>query len=123
MYEYEPYKLPAIEFVGGEQQDYQFYIYDRNQEAFDLTGYTAEFAIQSYTNKHGTTLLRKAMTIATAQGMPVLLTVSLTKSDTVNLYGKYIYQLTIKDPDGKPLIPSQGTMYIANNINKAFLTS
>ena len=123
MYDYEPYKLPAIDFVGGEQQDYKFYIYDRNQEAFDLTGYTAEFAVQSYTNKNGTTLIRKSMTIATSYGMPVLLTVSLTKSDTVNLYGKYIYQITIKDSEGKPLIPSQGTMYITNNIDRAFLNS
>lgn len=116
MYDYEPYKLPAIDFVGGEQQDYQFYIYDRNQEAFDMTGYSAEFAVQSYTNKNGSPLIQKQMTIENYSGMPILITVSLTASDTKDLNGKYIYQITIVDPNGKRLIPSQGTMYITRNI-------
>ena len=47
--------------------------------------------------------------------------VTLDADDTMELTGKYIYQITVKDRDGMAEIPDQGIMMIANNINKGFL--
>ena len=50
-----------------------------------------------------------------------VLYVELKPSDTLDLFGKYIYQITIKDADNNADIPQQGIIYIHNNINKSFL--
>ena len=50
-----------------------------------------------------------------------VLTVSLPPSKTVDLFGKYIYQIIIRDIEGDVEIPKQGILYITNNINKNFI--
>ena len=50
-----------------------------------------------------------------------ILTVTLESSESVNLFGKYIYQITIQDRAGEVEIPSQGIMYITNNIDKGII--
>jgi len=49
------------------------------------------------------------------------LAVTLDPLDTVDLCGKYIYQITIKDINGNIEIPKQGILFITNNINKSFI--
>ena len=49
------------------------------------------------------------------------MTVTLESLESVNLFGKYIYQITIQDRDGEVEIPSQGIMYITNNIDKGII--
>ena len=41
-------------------------------------------------------------------GVKNIATVDLVPNDTLGLYGKYIYQITIKDIDGEVEIPNQG---------------
>lgn len=48
-------------------------------------------------------------------------TVTLSPIETVDLSGKYIYQIIIRDIDGDVEIPKQGILYITNNINKNFI--
>lgn len=50
-----------------------------------------------------------------------ILFVSLQPDDTVDLFGKFVYQITIKDIDNNVDIPQQGVIYIHNNINKEFV--
>jgi hypothetical protein len=50
-----------------------------------------------------------------------VLTVTLLPTETVDLFGKYIYQIMIRDIDGDVEIPKQGILYITNNINKSFI--
>ena len=50
-----------------------------------------------------------------------VLRVTLTPSETVDLFGKYIYQISIRDIGGDVEIPKQGVLYITNNINKGFI--
>ena len=50
-----------------------------------------------------------------------ILFVSLPPDDTVDLFGKFVYQITIKDIDNNVDIPQQGVIYIHNNINKEFV--
>lgn len=124
-----PYTLPSIEFVGGSIQDLRFHVYfHTHQNPFDLSRCTANFAIVGFTNKRGSTILSKAMTIERTGiivdgGMVYnMLTVQLTSAETVALEGKYIYQISIKENTGKVEVPSQGVLYITNNINKRYIT-
>ena len=50
-----------------------------------------------------------------------VLAVTLAPTETVDLAGKYIYEIQMRDIDGDVEIPKQGILYITNNINKAFI--
>lgn len=123
------YTLPSIEFVGGSEQDLRFHVYFHTlKNPFDLSKCTANFSIVGFTNRRGSTILTKAMTIA-KDSVPVdgglvynMLDVNLTSADTVALDGKYIYQISIKENTGRIEVPSQGVLYITNNINKRYIT-
>lgn len=122
------YTLPTIDFVGGSMQDLAFYVYfHRLSSPFDMSKCSANFSIVDYTNKRGATLLSKAMTIeqgtvVDAEAIRNRLTVRLTSAETVALEGKYIYQISIKENSGRTEVPSQGILYIANNINKGYIS-
>ena len=121
--DYSPYILPTIDFVGGETQDLAFNVYFYNgKKPFSLTGCDCNFSIVSFTNKMGAPILSKPMdVIYNDEGtFNNVLAVTLEPSETVDLYGKYIYQIIIKDIDGDIEVPKQGILYITNNINKSF---
>lgn len=118
------YTLPTIDFVGGETQDLAFNVYFyKNKQPFSLTGCVCNFSIVSFTNKTGTPILTKPMESIYNEDVTSdnVLTVTLEPTDTVDLYGKYIYQIQIKDINGDVEIPKQGILYITNNINKKFI--
>lgn len=121
---YNPYTLPTIDFVAGETQDLVFRVYFyKNRRPFSMTGCTSNFAIVSFTNKMGKPILTKPMEdIFNDDGtINNVLTVTLEPQETVDLCGKYIYQIQIKDVSGNVEIPKQGILYITNNINKGFI--
>lgn len=118
------YTLPTIEFVGGQTQDLMFNVFFYNGRLpFALAGCTANFAIVSFTNKMGAPILTKPMeAILNSEGtVNNVLTVTLEPKETVELYGRYIYQIQIQDIDGDIEIPKQGILYVTNNINKRFI--
>lgn len=122
--DYSPYTLPTIDFVGGETQDLLFNVYFyKNDQPFSLSGCTSNFSVVSFTNKTGVPILSKQMTsiFNDAGTSDNVLTVTLQPSETVDLCGKYIYQIIIKDINGDAEIPKQGILYITNNINKSFI--
>lgn len=48
-------------------------------------------------------------------------TVHLEPQETLDLSGKYIYQISIRNDEGDVEIPKQGILLITNNINKSFM--
>lgn len=121
--DYSPYVLPTIDFVGGSTQDLLFNVlFCSNKRPFSLEGCVGNFAIVNFLNRTGAPIVSKTMSISIgADGMDNKLLVTLDPEDTVDLAGKYIYQITIKDADGDVEIPKQGIMYITNNINKSYI--
>lgn len=121
-----PYILPEMEFVGGGTQDCFFHTYFfKNKRPFDLDGCVANFAVVNHLNRGGTPIISKEMTIMGEDGgstddVPNILRVTLEPDDTVELAGKYIYQITVKDARGESDPPMQGIMYIHNNIDRQF---
>lgn len=120
------YTMPSMDFVGGSTQDLAFHCYFyRNKKPQDLSSCMAEFSIISYVNKNGEPLVRKRMQIGTDPGVSGevsnVLRVTLEPNDTIDLAGKYIYQISIRDISGEVEIPKQGIAHIINNINKNFV--
>ena len=122
--ELELYALPTITFVGGETQIFEFHtFFHTTKNPFDLKNCTARFAVVHYLNRAGTTLFTKNMSIAVGEsGLDNVLTVELEPADTLELSGKYVYQISIKDGDGATEIPKQGLMYIIRNIDQGFIS-
>lgn len=121
------YKLKPIDFVGGSTEGFVFNCFsdEKKKSPVDLKLCTANFSIISYVNKTGMPLISKTMQIRENERdmgyVHNILAVTLEPADTVNLCGKYIYQITIKDEKRDIEIPSQGICFIANNINKSFV--
>lgn len=110
------YTLPEVSFVGGATQTLKYNVTNEDGEAFDLSGCTADFAISDYSTR--------AMVVSVEPTTSSsLLTVTIPADETVGLSGKYIYQITVYDSIGDEVqIPNQGIMYIAQNVNPAFIT-
>lgn len=119
------YSLPQIDFVGGSTEELVFHVFGRkeNPQPFGLAGCVANFSVIDYVNKTGAPVISKGMgTRINDDGTHYnVLFVELKSADTLDLFGKYIYQITLRDIDNNADIPLQGIMYIHNNINKAFL--
>lgn len=127
-YDYSPYTLPTIDFVGGSTQDLIFHaFFFSNKRPFDLSDCTADFSIVSFVNKYGAPILSKSMQIDSGdmdagKVTPNLLKVSLLPRETYGLCGKYIYQISVRENASSVDIPNQGILYITNNINKKYIT-
>ena len=119
------YRLPEIYFIGGSSEDLQFDLYsdENKRRPIDLRDGTARFALIDFSNMTGAPLVSKEMDIQInkAQTHYNIVRVSLLPEDTVDLFGKYIYQISLRDADGGIDIPYQGIAMIYNNIDKAFI--
>lgn len=116
------YNLPEITFVGGETHDLRFRLFTDTGKVFNASGVNATFSVVYSVNRTGTPVLSKQMTVlADDDGVESILAVTLLPTDTVNLYGKYIYQITIQDMSNEVDIPSQGILGITNNIDKSLI--
>jgi hypothetical protein len=117
--------LPTVSFVGGSEQVLEFYTYrDKTGEPFDLVGCTARLSAVSAANRSGKPVILVDMSITSSDDSDIsnVLVATLQGSDTVNLEGKYIYQISIMDSDGTSDIPRHGIFLISRNIDKAFIS-
>lgn len=123
------YTLPDVEFVGGETSEFLFPVYKDEKKVvpLDLSGCTATFDVINIINKNGVPLVSKSMQSKQCDPLDEtspynILWVVLTSSDTVDLCGKYIYQITIIDNKGNTAL-RQGVLQIHGNINRKLLRS
>lgn len=122
--DYSPYILPTIDFIAGESQDLLFHTYfHTGRRPFDLTGCSCSFAVVNFLNRTGSPILSKSMSIGLDPSTDVYsqATVHLEPQETLDLSGKYIYQISIRNDEGDVEIPKQGILLITNNINKSFM--
>lgn len=125
----EQFVLPTIEFVGGSSQDlvYHTYFY-AGGKPFDLSSCEAFFSVIGYANRGGKALFSKKMSVGTSvlqegeETVSNVLRVTLDPSDTVDLCGKYIYQITIRDVSGDVDIPKKGILIIEDNIARDLIS-
>lgn len=116
------YSLPEWDFVGGETQKRTLTLQKENGRKYDLPGASAHLAVVDFVNSNSTPKISKDLSITSdGSGSYCEIIITLSPSDTVNLSGKHIYQITIKDASGNVSIPQKGIMHIANNIDKSFI--
>lgn len=116
------YNFSKIDFVGGESRQIYFQIYTRTNKYYDASGCEIEFSIINYSNKNGEPeVIKKATIKNNLAGAPCIAEVDLLPEDTVHLYGRYIYQLSIRDEIGEVEIPGQGIIMIHRNIHQSFI--
>lgn len=118
------YTLPEDIFVAGRTRNYSWDLYNDDGTPFDCEDFTGNFALSNYSSVSDTPVVSKSVTFDEgSEGVLNVVKVTLLSSDTINLDGKYVYQLTVKGTNGVNEIPDQGILYIYKNINKAFITS
>ena len=117
------YSLPEINFVGGESKVLQFNLLTVGGNSFDASDCKVGFAIINYCGLTGEPAVTKEASIVMGDdGVNNIVSVELVPEDTISLYGKFVYQITLLDHLDRTEIPSQGIMNIARNIHPQFIT-
>ena len=116
------YTLPEWKFIGGETQTRIFTLYKMGGSvAYDIPSASVELSIVDFVHpKSAPTSLGVTEIQRDDNGVFCNVYVKLSPIDTVNLSGKFIYQLSIKDESGNVSI-LKGIMYISENIDKSFI--
>lgn len=116
------YTLPTLHFVGGSSTIFSFIFLNKDKTPFDGKNQTLIFSAVHYSGRDETPVIQKSTDfVADASGSLSTANVELHSDDTKQLYGKYIYQLTIKRDGASLVIPGQGIMYIDRNIDRTIL--
>lgn len=117
------YSLPEIMFVAGQSNTLRWRLFTEQNVPFNADGCTGNFALVDYSDKYQEPLVSKSLSfsLGNESGIKNVASIDLLPTDTLGLYGKYIYQITIKDIDGEAEIPNQGIINIYHNINESFL--
>lgn len=116
------YTLPQDMFVAGQSIEYMWRLYTKSKVPFNADGCVGNFALINYSHKYGEPVISKHVTFTIGDDDVMNgVIVTLSPEDTINLFGKYIYQLTIKDIDGNVEIPNQGILLISKNINESYV--
>lgn len=111
------YTLPELTFVGGKTQEFRFHLKEKDGSMYNANYCTANFSICNYSNKVGTPIYSTIpIFLSDGERIKHILKVVIPPEVTINLYGKYIYQITIMDDTGRIEIPNQGIMNITRNI-------
>lgn len=110
--------LPEYHMTAGESKNITIPIYNTAKKQIDATGMTARFSISDFVNIASEPLVTKSCSVIVQDGeLMAVLFVVLEPEDTVNIYGKYIYQITAKDSQGS-LGVLRGVLHIAPNNDK-----
>lgn len=114
--------LPDYSMNAGEAKKFTIPIYNYADQQIDMTDMTARFAISDPINQDSEPFVIKDCSVMLPDDSDyAVLSVELNSTDTIDLYGQYIYQVTIKDADGRPGI-LKGVLTIAANYDRAAIS-
>lgn len=110
--------LPEYHMTAGESKNITIPIYNTGNKQIDASGMTARLAVSEFGNIAADPLFTKNCSVVAQEGeLMAVLFVDLVPEDTVNLYGKYIYQITAKDFQGAFGV-LRGVLHISPNNDK-----
>ena len=112
-------KLPTLSFCAGATKNFYFPVTNKTGDEVDATGCSARLSVINCTNRSGKPVIQKDAHLI--DGASSVFKFTLDPDDTINLKGKFIYQIWIKDSKGIPEEPQQGELYITQNIDKSFI--
>jgi len=117
------YSLPKLTFIGGSTQTLKFTMQNPYGKPFDADGCKAVFSILHYCNKSEEPVLKVDASLGAGQTKALsVATVNLKAEDTVDLHGRFVYQLSIRNNYGEYDVPGQGIIDITRNIHPDFVT-
>lgn len=114
------YELPVLKIIGGETKEQVFDVfYDENGLPMQLSGFDCKFSLSSALIDSPIPIFSKSMNITNSEvtGQNNALSVQLSSSDTIDLSGKYFYQISLHRASDNMLAIFQGIMYIRKNID------
>lgn len=100
--------------VGGSTEKLVFDAVTEYANVADLSGCTATFSICRYDERYADNAIEISDIILSGSTCVV----NFGIEDTIDLHGKYIWQLTIYSPELQKLASTQGSLIIMYNINK-----
>lgn len=113
--EYTPFKLKEFSMIGGNYKEISIRVNDLDNGGYlSANNISLVFSLIEYSNRFGESILSRDCEAALDDDSKFILT--LTTADTEKLHGKYIYQFTVEDPNGKQE-SFQGLINIDKNIN------
>ena len=107
-------KLPDVSFIGGTTKKFRFNIFNSSGTPVDLTELTAKMVIVNSAFRGSAPLI--TINMARAGDSDNTFIATLDPAQTKQLYGKFIYQVTVAGVDYDEE-PRQGNMYISKNID------
>lgn len=117
------YNLPKIHIIGGEYQQLVFNFKTPSGESYTTQGYNIDFSAVKWGDaasnpditKSGTMTLNETRTGSIVE-------FELLPEDTVELSGRYVYQIIIMIDKKKIKIPGKGILEINRNIHPQYIT-
>ena len=111
------FELDEINIVGGDYKEFYWQIKDEDRGQYiDCNNLKMNFSLIEYNQRYGERILAKECEVSPIETGGNEFKLILTKVDTQDLVGKYIYQITINTPNHKQE-SMQGIMNIRKNIN------
>lgn len=93
------YELPQLFFDAGESIDITINLYKNNLE-FDADGITATLKLIDFINRDSVLLSLDCSITKSENNKVGSIVAALRPNDTEDLFGKYIYQITLTDIGG-----------------------
>lgn len=116
------YNLPKIHFVGGETQPLCFHLKTPSGKNYITEGYEVDFSMTRWGKKGEKPIITKTSSVTLdSTGTGSVFEINLSPADTINLYGRYVYQIMIMGEDDFVEIPGQGIFEIVRNIHPEYI--
>lgn len=113
---YNQYTLPQFDFIGGTTQKYTIPVSSvANISDSEAKSYRAAFAIVNYVNRDCAPIISKEATLDTTGKF---ITISLSPNETLNLTGKFVYQVSLRSENSNSEYHGQGLLIVARNIDR-----
>lgn len=119
------FNLPQINMTAGETQTVIFNLLTPEGKPFDgADTCEANFALVEYHNRLSDPLINKNIEITyDVDGYDNVAIVKFDINDTLNLAGKYVYQLSLKSSSGDYDVVGHGFLYLVRNICPSFASA
>lgn len=116
----DPFELPSVSFIAGTTQNFLFKLYQyESKSPIDVSDGDAQLCVVDFNNRDGTPILTKEISRTESSLNDNEILVTLSPDDTIDMVGKFIYQISINN--GGTVDAYQGEMFVYTNIDKDFL--
>ena len=109
--DYKAMENQDVKIFDGDDNVLEFYIFDENGSAKDVTGFKAEWIASRYNRTIYKSTDNSNVIISTTKVQVVL-----DSADTMDFDGIYNHELRLTDTNNKTLVASSGTMAVLRTV-------